>query len=116
VRRDTATALEAFTTLPDTVCLCLYDQIVESQLLLASGRSKDALAVFHGSYPDFMSPAEGLWYLQRGHVYEQVGQPSAAADDYRRVVDIWRHADPELGGYVAEAREALARVTKEPRQ
>ena len=116
VRRDTVTALEMFASLPDTVCLCVYDQIVKSQLLLARGRPKDALAVFHGHYPDFMSPAEGLWYLQRGRAYEQVGQPSVAADDYRRVVDIWRHADPELGGYVNEAREGLARLSKEPRQ
>jgi serine/threonine-protein kinase len=115
-RRDTTAALEAFTGLPDTICLCVYDQVVKSQLLLARGRAKEALAVFQGHYPDFMSPAEGLWYLQRGRAYEQVGQSNAAADDYRRVVEIWRHADPELGGYVAEAREGLARLSREPRQ
>lgn len=115
-RGDSAAALERFTSLPDTVCLCVYDQVVKSQLLLARGRPKEALAVFRGHYPDFMSPAEGLWYLQRGRAYEQVGRTKDAVDDYRRVVDVWRHADPELGGYVAEAREALARLTKEPRQ
>jgi hypothetical protein len=31
------------------------------------------------------------------------------------VANVWRHADPELQPYVAEAREGLGRMTSEPR-
>jgi serine/threonine protein kinase len=34
-------------------------------------------------------------------------------DDYHFVVDVWRHADHELQGYVTEARTAIARLTAE---
>jgi len=32
---------------------------------------------------------------------------------YRYVAKVWRHADPELQPHVAEAREALERLTRE---
>ncbi len=115
-RGDTADALRQFTSLPDTVCPCVFDQIVESQLLLAAGRVQDAAAVFRGNFPPFMSPAEGLWRLQRGRTLEQLGDQENAVEDYRFVVDVWRKADPELQPYVSEARNALVRLTKEPRQ
>jgi len=31
------------------------------------------------------------------------------------VADVWRHADPELQPYVAEAKEGLSRLTSEQR-
>lgn len=35
---------------------------------------------------------------------------------YTAVLDAWRHADPELQGYVAEGREALRRLGASPQR
>jgi hypothetical protein len=112
-RRDTADALNRFTSLPDTVCPCVYDQIVTAQLLLQQGREKEAAAVFEGQYPTFMAPGYGLWRLQRGRVMERLGRRDEALEDYQFTASVWRHGDPELQRYVTEAREALARLTRE---
>jgi hypothetical protein len=113
-RGDTTSAVERFANLPDTVCPCMYDQIVAAQLLLARGRDRDAARVFEGQTPDWQSPAEGLWRLQRARAFERLGKWERAQDDYRFVVALWRHGDPELQSYVTEARQALTRLTAEP--
>ena len=113
---DSADALARFTSLPDTVCPCDYDEIITSQLLSQKGKSREALAVFDGHYPHYMSPAAGLWHLQRARAFEKVGRRDEAIDDYRFTAAVWQHADPELQPYVTEARQALARLTSEPRQ
>jgi hypothetical protein len=92
----------------------MYDQIVAAQLLLARGRDRDAARVFEGQTPDWQSPAEGLWRLQRARAFERLGKWERAQDDYRFVVALWRHGDPELQSYVTEARQALTRLTAEP--
>jgi eukaryotic-like serine/threonine-protein kinase len=114
-RGDTAGAVSRFTSLPNTVCPCVYDQVVTAQLLLQGGRDKEAAAVFEGHYPPFMSPVYGLWRLQRGRALERLGRKDEAAEDYRFTAAVWRHADPELQPYVTEAKQALARLTAEPR-
>ena len=115
-RSDTTRALEQFVALPDTVCRCPYDRIMKSQLLLSRGRDREALAVFNGQDPGFMSPAAPLWRLQRGRSAERTGQRDRAIEDYQFVVGMWRHADPELQPYVEEAKAALARLTAEPKR
>ncbi|HTG50245.1 MAG TPA: hypothetical protein VL915_07110, partial [Gemmatimonadales bacterium] len=114
-RGDTAAALTRFTSLPDTVCPCAYDQIVTAQLLLQRRREREAAAVFEKQLPAFMSPAEGLWRLQRARVFERLGKRDAAIKDYQFTAAVWRHADTELQPYVTEARQALARLTEERR-
>lgn len=37
-------------------------------------------------------------------------QGRGAARNYQFVVDVWRHADPELQPFVEESRSALARL------
>ena len=56
-----------------------------------------------------------LAYLALGRTYEAAGKPDSAALAYGRFVRLWDKADPELQGRVAEAREALQRLTAEPR-
>jgi serine/threonine-protein kinase len=111
---DTTGALARFTSLPDTICPCDYDQIVTSQLLSQRGRDREALAVFDGQYPHYMSPTAGLWHLQRARAFEKVGRRDEAIEDYRRTAALWQHADPGLQPYVTEAKQALARLTSEP--
>jgi tetratricopeptide (TPR) repeat protein len=56
-----------------------------------------------------------LTYLALGRTYEAAGKSDSAAIAYGRFLRLWDKADPELQGRVAEAREALARLTSEPR-
>ena len=56
-----------------------------------------------------------LTYLALGRTYEAADKPDSAALAYGRFIRLWDKADPELQGRVSEAREALARLTAEPR-
>ncbi len=56
-----------------------------------------------------------LTYLALGRTYEAAGKTDSAAIAYGRFVRLWDKADPELQGRVIEAREALQRLTAEPR-
>jgi hypothetical protein len=56
-----------------------------------------------------------LTYLALGRAWEAAGARDSAAYAYGRFVRLWDKADPPLQGRVREAREALARLTAEPR-
>jgi len=115
---DTAAAVRLFLALPDTICPCVYDEIVTAQLLLAAGRPREASAVFEHQYPPWgprFWAVSGLWYLQRARVAEQLGHRPEALADYSEVTALWRNADPELRPYVEEAKAALKRLGGEPR-
>src|SRR5258705_306250 len=51
----------------------------------------------------------------RGRIAERLGDLTTARRAYQDVADDWRHADPELAGYVAEANAGLARVSRKTR-
>jgi serine/threonine-protein kinase len=53
--------------------------------------------------------------LALGRTYEAADKPDSAALAYGRFLRLWDRADPELQGRVSEAREALARLSGEPR-
>jgi hypothetical protein len=57
-----------------------------------------------------------LTYLALGRAWEAAGSRDSAAYAYGRFVHLWDKADPLLQGRVREAKEALARLTAEPRQ
>jgi tetratricopeptide (TPR) repeat protein len=46
-------------------------------------------------------------YFRLGEVYEQLGEPEMAREQYAYVVDAWREADPELQPWVERARERI---------
>src|SRR5262245_12136780 len=56
-----------------------------------------------------------LSYLALGRAYEAAGQRDSAVFAYGRFVHLWDKADPPLQSRVEEAREALKRLTGEPR-
>ena len=56
-----------------------------------------------------------LTYLALGRTYEAGGKADSAAMAYGRFLRLWDKADPELQGRVTEAREAIQRLTAEPR-
>jgi len=119
-RGDSAEALRLFDALPDTACFgaCVIDDLVHVQLLAARGRFADAKARLErppvGFSPGLL-PIEVLRALERGRVYERLGDREGAIAGYSLVVDAWRNADPELKTYVDEARAALLRLGGEKR-
>jgi hypothetical protein len=56
-----------------------------------------------------------LSYLELGRAYEAAGKTDSATYAFTRFLRLWDKADPALQGKVAEAREALKRLTAEPR-
>lgn len=59
-------------------------------------------------YPGFHL-AEQLWVLQRlPSVYEELDDTTRALHHYRRLVNLWQDADPELEPLVEHARERMA--------
>ena len=63
--------------------------------------------------PGYIIP---LTYLALGRAYEAAGSRDSAAYAYGRFVRLSDKADPPLQGRVREAKEALARLSAEPRQ
>jgi len=114
-RRDTAAALRQLLTTPDTLHECWYDQRVTLvQLLIATGRYRDAAARLERRWPGTSACGNGVddivWTMERARVFERLGRHDAAAVDYAFVADAWRSADPELQPLVREANAALARL------
>ncbi len=60
----------------------------------------------------FGSDAVNLGHVlyRLGQVYEELADTARAADHYRRFVDLWQGADPELQPRVERARAAIARL------
>jgi len=117
-RGDSAEALRLFDTAPDTAAFGgnQIDDLVHAQLLTARGRPADAAALLERPPVGFnpgVSVIEILRALERGRVNERLGNRDRAIEGYALVVRAWRNADPELEGYVEEARTALARLSAE---
>jgi tetratricopeptide (TPR) repeat protein len=85
-----------------------------------AGRSDSALALYDRGitvpsmtryrYDSYRLPAA----LKRaGELYEAKGDRAKAADRYRRFVDLWKDADPELQPGVREVRARIARLATE---
>jgi hypothetical protein len=119
-RQDTTDALRRFAALRDWpwVPRAYVHRLRYAQLLAARGQDREAAAVLDwvaevGTAP---GPLEVSWVLDRARVNERLGDRDKAARDYSYVIDVWRHADPLLQPFVDEARQAVARLVREPRR
>jgi hypothetical protein len=111
-RADSAQALALFRAIPDTLCLkndCYAEKLTEARLLNSLGQPDRAGAVLD-RWVWSGGPLFGLGMLEEGRIAERLGQRKKAIDCYQFVVDVWRHADPELEPYVREARAGLERL------
>ena len=116
VRHDTAGALRVLASLPDSLCaLCYQQRVTLAQLLSARREDGKAAKLLDRWLSDLSLPSSVFWTLERGRVAERMGDREKAIRSYQYVARVWRHADPELQPYVAEAREGLKRMTSEPR-
>ena len=102
---DTTEAIRRLEALPDSLCpFCYFERLTLAQLLSARGEDRKALRLMDRSLIDLLAPSEILWTLERARVAERLGEREKAAGDYQYVAGVWRHADPQLQPYVAEAQ------------
>jgi hypothetical protein len=117
-RGDSAGALRLFQSIPDTLCIvniCYYEKLIEARLLASQGRARQAGEVLDLWVWRAEGPLYVLGMLDRARIAESLGEREKATDSYQFVVDVWRHADPELEPYVREARAGLERLAAENR-
>jgi eukaryotic-like serine/threonine-protein kinase len=116
-RGDTVGALQRLEAIPDTLCVaadCFYPNLMRARLLAARGeyqRAGDVLDNWRWDAGD--NSLFVIATLELGRIAERLGHREKAIESYRFVIAVWHRADPELQPYVTEAREALARLTRE---
>jgi serine/threonine-protein kinase len=118
-RGDTAITLRLLAALPDSLCrVCYFPRLTRVQLLSARKEDREAVVLLDEPItdPNTETPSEVLWAIERGRVNERLGNRAKAAESYSFVAAVWRNADPELQPYVKEAKEALSRLSTEPRR
>jgi tetratricopeptide (TPR) repeat protein len=115
-RADSVRALHLFQSIPDTLCIvndCFYEKLTEARLLTAQGQARQAGVVLDRWVWSGEPPLFVLGMLERGRIAEGLGERQKATQSYQFVADAWRRADPQLQPFVVEARNALARLTRE---
>ena len=115
-RADSVRALGLFQAIPDTLCIvndCFYEKLTEARLLTSQGQARQAGVVLDRWVWGGEPPLVVLGVLERGRIAEGLRERQKAMDSYQFVVDVWRRADPQLQPFVVEARNALARMTRE---
>ncbi len=101
--------------MPDSLCAnCEYLIMARQRLQAARGEDRRVLGAERWVW--YPTGTEVSRALDVARAAERLGEHERAIRGYQFVVDAWRHADPELQVYVAEARESLRRLTTEPRQ
>ena len=114
VRHDTADALRRFEQLPDSLCaVCYFEPLVRLGLQATRGDDRTVLERSELTAVSPISVLAVIGVLEGARAAERLGERRAAIRAYQFVADAWRHADPELQPYVAEARGALERLTQE---
>jgi eukaryotic-like serine/threonine-protein kinase len=115
-RADSVRALRLFQSIPDTLCIvsdCFYEKLIEARLLTSQGQARQAGAVLDRWVWSGEGPLFVLGVLEQGRIAEGLGERDKARQSYQFVADVWRRPDPQLQPFVVEARNALARMTRE---
>ncbi|HEU5153661.1 MAG TPA: hypothetical protein VFU03_02905, partial [Gemmatimonadales bacterium] len=115
-RGDSVRALGLLQAIPDTLCIvndCYYQKLVEARLLTSQGQARQAGAVLDRWVWSGGGPLFVLGVLEQARIAEGLGERDKAMRSFQFVVDVWRRADPQLEPFVLEARNALARLTRE---
>ncbi|MEM7584978.1 MAG: protein kinase [Acidobacteriota bacterium] len=89
------------------------ERYLKAEALLALGRTEEALGWYTSLYELAVFDLAYLGYsrLRRAEIHEQLGQPRQAAEQYRRLIELWSEADPELQPHVETARRRLAELS-----
>ena len=112
-RRDTASALREFASLPDSLCHeCGWSWLTRAQLLESQGRLGEAAAIL--DHTTVLNSAMGtLTEFARARLAEKLGDKARARDGYAFVAGMWQHGDPFFQGYVTDSRAGLKRLSGE---
>ncbi|HEX5963304.1 MAG TPA: BTAD domain-containing putative transcriptional regulator [Gemmatimonadales bacterium] len=87
-----------------------YDRYFRAELLERANREDEALGWFRSMAERaayelvYLAPS----HLRQAQIYDRRGERNLAARHYRRFIDLWRDADPELQPVVEGARSRLA--------
>lgn len=113
--RHERSALDRFTSLPDTLCLRCFDldRLKTAQLLASAGRLTEARHIVEEWRGPWVEPSDVLFALEHGRVGEQLGDNVASVAAYEAVLETWANADPVLEPVASEAREAVHRLRRD---
>jgi len=89
----------------------MHERFARAELLHALQRDNEAFAVYDSFVSAFDLPFVALAQLRRGEIRERQGDLERARFHYGRVVTLWKDADPALQPFVAQARQALDRLS-----
>ena len=93
--------------------------VARAEVLRAVGNLRGAAAIYESLDPsrfrangtaDPALPFYPRSFLERGQLYEQLGERDKAAAAYTRFLALWKDADPALQPQLAEARAGLVRL------
>jgi tetratricopeptide (TPR) repeat protein len=88
------------------------ERYLRGEVLTSLGRDVEALRWFAslgvGSVTEI--PLQALSHLRRAELHERLGDRAQAVRHYRRFLELWRDADPELRPVVDDARRRLERL------
>jgi tetratricopeptide (TPR) repeat protein len=92
-----------------------YDRYFRAELLADAGREDEALGWLRSIAERaayelvYLAPA----HLRQAEIYEKRGDRTQAVQHYRKFIELWRDADPELQGQVEQARKRVAELERE---
>ena len=81
-----------------------------------AGRPDSAIAYFEkftnsrGALPDFDAEFRAGSYKRVGELYDAKGNKAKAIENFEKVVEMWKNAEPELQPKVREVRDKLVRL------
>lgn len=91
------------------------ERMLRAEVLFDLGRDDEA-ARWYANVPQ-VGPYEVAYrpvtYFRLGQIYERQGKPVEALENYRRFVELWEDADPELQPRVDAARRAIDALSGE---
>jgi DNA-binding SARP family transcriptional activator len=86
---------------------------LRGELLAAEVRNEEALGWFStlGALSVPEAAYRPLGHLRQAELYARMGNRAAAAEHYRRFVELWKDGDPAVQPHVAAARRAMHSLT-----
>jgi len=90
----------------------MHERFLMAELLQALGRNDEALEWYLSFPAGWDQPWVAPAHLRAAQIYQREGSRERATFHYTRFINLWVNADPEFQPLVAQAREALARLSQ----
>jgi tetratricopeptide (TPR) repeat protein len=114
IKGDDSAAARLANEYRPTSCLraCDGPHLILGRFFAESGDLAQAARWLSPPHHTVVPPLTTAFALERGRIAERRGSEALARREFEYVVGMWRGADPTLAPLVAEARAALARLSK----